>query len=201
MERIIISRRAQIKIIKILWTKVHLLGSIILTPTPRLGLKKNRKISGLSHGFSSITRISVLLFLTLFFYSCTKSPEPINYGRDECEHCRMMITNDKYGAEIITDKGKIFKFDSIECLVEFALEKKSVGDNNQAFLVTDFSAPQNLIDARTAYYVQNDSFRSPMGLNVSAFINDSELQKFLTVNSGRKLTWLEVIELVKQNIM
>lgn len=144
----------------------------------------------------------VFLFSFLFlFLNCGVSPESINYGKDECEHCRMMVTDDKYGSEIVTDNGKIFKFDSIECLVEFAFEKKSIGDNNQTFLVTDFAVPKSLIDARRASYVQNDSFRSPMGLNVSALSNESELQKFLSANGGRKLTWVDVIELVKQSIM
>ena len=113
----------------------------------------------------------------------------------------MMITDNKYGAEVVSDKGKIYKFDSIECLIEFALEKNIVGDASQSFLVTDFSKPENLIDAKTAFYVHNDNFRSPMGLNVSAFGSESELTSFITANGGKKLSWVEVIELVKQNIM
>ncbi|MDP2364337.1 MAG: nitrous oxide reductase accessory protein NosL, partial [Ignavibacteria bacterium] len=64
---------------------------------------------------------------------------------------------------------------------------------------SDFSKPGKLVDARKSYYVHNNNFRSPMGLNVSAFINESEQLKFLTVNSGEKLNWIEVVELVKQD--
>jgi copper chaperone NosL len=112
-----------------------------------------------------------------------------------------MITDNKYGTEVVTDKGKIFKFDSIECLIEFALEKNSLGDGNHSFLVTDYSKPAELIDAKTAYYVHNDNVRSPMGLNVSAFKTEQDLNSFIETNGGKKLSWVEVIELVKQSIM
>lgn len=186
---------------KNLRTKVRLINYMLPTPVLRLGLEENKKFFGFSHDLICLARISILLFLTVFFYACTLSPEPINYGKDECEHCRMMITDNKYGAEVVSDKGKIYKFDSIECLIEFALEKNMVGDANQSFLVTDFSKPEDLIDAKTAFYVHNDNFRSPMGLNVSAFGSESELTSFITANGGKKLSWFDVIELVKQNIM
>jgi hypothetical protein len=40
-----------------------------------------------------------------------------------------------------------------------------------------------------------------MGFNVSAFGSQSEFKNFLSKNGGRKLSWLEVIEMVKQNSM
>ena len=101
----------------------------------------------------------------------------------------------------ITDKGKIYKFDSIECLVEYALEQNILGDEKQTFLVTDFSNPLKLVDAKSAFYVHNDNIRSPMGLNVSAFGNESDMQKFFSDNNGRKIIWLDVIEMIKLSSM
>ena len=48
--------------------------------------------------------------------ACSKGHQPINYGEDECEFCKMMVMDKRYGAELVTDKGKIYFFDSIECL-------------------------------------------------------------------------------------
>lgn len=152
------------------------------------------------HKYKSYSLI-LLLFFSVIFATCSVSPEPINYGKDECEHCRMMITDNKYGTEMITDKGKVFKFDSIECLLKSALQKNLVGDDQHSFLVTNFSVPEQLIDAKTAFYIHNDNFRSPMGLNVSSFSNDSDVQKFLSDNGGQKISWLDVIEMVKQSGM
>ena len=40
-----------------------------------------------------------------------------------------------------------------------------------------------------------------MGLNVTAFNGDEQAQKFISENGGEKLSWVEVIELVKQRSM
>jgi copper chaperone NosL len=142
--------------------------------------------------------ISFIFFATLLFAGCGTDPEPINYGHDECEFCRMLITDNRYGAELITDKRKVFKFDAIECMVEYALVKNLIGDVNQKFLVTDFSLPENFTEATTAFYVKNEKYRSPMGLNVTAFGDHITGQKFVSENGGTALDWIEVIQLVKQ---
>jgi copper chaperone NosL len=142
-----------------------------------------------------------LLFLFHLVTSCGNKPEAINYGQDECEFCRMQISDNRYSAELITDKGKVYKFDSIECMVEFAVLKNLIGDSNQSLLVTDFSNPETFLDATSAFYVQNDNFRSPMGLNVSAFDSEISREKFVAENSGQILNWINIIELVKQRSM
>ena len=139
-----------------------------------------------------------VFFLLFIIISCSNQPEPINYGIDECEFCRMQISDNRYGAELVTDKGKVYKFDSIECLIEFAMVKNLIGDSDQKFLVTDFAQPETFIDASTAFYVHNDNFRSPMGLNVMAFDSEVSRQKFVAESGGNLLNWIDVIELVKQ---
>jgi len=148
-----------------------------------------------------IFSVVFVLLTMLTLASCGSEPEPINYGHDECEFCRMQITDNKYGAELVTDKGKIYKFDSIECMIEFSLVKNTLGDTNNKLLITDFNNPGNLVDARNSFYVKNDKFRSPMGLNVTAFNGEEQVQKFISENGGEKLSWVEVIELVKQRSM
>jgi len=148
-------------------------------------------------------KLTIIIFLLLIFLitSCGSKPEPINYGHDECEFCRMQISDNRYGSELVTDKGKVYKFDSIECLIEFAMVKNLIGDANQNFLVTDFATPESFTDATSAFYVHNDNFRSPMGLNVSAFDSEISRQKFVAESGGDLLNWIDVIELVKQRSM
>ena len=149
----------------------------------------------------NIFRVIFILLTILTLASCGGEPEPINYGHDECEFCRMLVTDNKYGAELVTDKGKVYKYDSIECMIEFSLVKNTLGDTNNKLLITDFDNPGNLVDARNSVYVKNNKFRSPMGLNVTAFNGEEQLQKFISANGGEKLSWVEVIELVKQRSM
>jgi len=147
---------------------------------------------------SSLGLIIILLFALT---SCSSQPEPINYGHDECDFCRMQISDNRYGCELITDKGKVFKFDEAGCMIEYALVENLIGDANQKFLVTDFAVPETFIDANNGFYVHNENFRSPMGLNVMAFDSEVSRQKFVAENSGHLLNWIDVIEMVKQRSM
>lgn len=142
--------------------------------------------------------IFLLLFVLLILSACSKSPEPISYGQDECVYCRMLITDNRYGAEIVSGKGKTYKFDSLECLVGFALEKNLIGDETHRFFVTNFSHPGDFTNARNANYVHNENFKSPMGLNVMAFESKDGAEAFTSDNGGRNLVWINVIDLVKQ---
>jgi copper chaperone NosL len=152
----------------------------------------------LNHKFSSVLLLIVILLLLLTLPSCSSQPEPINYGHDECDFCRMLITDNRYGSELATEKGKVFKFDEVGCMIEYSMVKNLIGDANQKFLVTDFATPESFIDANSAFYVQNDNFRSPMGSNVMAFDSEISRQKFVAENGGHLLNWIDVIELVKQ---
>jgi len=148
------------------------------------------------HKFSSIILLNLILFWN--FYGCKAEPEPIIYGQDECDFCRMQITDNRYGSELVTDKGKVFKFDEVGCMINYGLVKNLIGDANQKFLVTDFAAPETFIDATDGFYVHNEDFRSPMGLNVMAFDSEPSRQKFVAENNGHLLDWIDVIELVKK---
>jgi copper chaperone NosL len=138
--------------------------------------------------------IFTLMAFLIIITACGNYPEPIRYGEDNCAHCKMMITDEKYGAELVTDKGKIYKYDSIECLLEQLHNQTFKEDQIGSMWVIDFSNPQTLIDAKTAYYTKNDNFRSPMGLNVQAFQTEEDFNKFFSEDGGEKLNWPELMK-------
>lgn len=144
---------------------------------------------------------ALLLPLLVIVSSCSKSPEPINYNSDECEYCHMQIVDNQFAAEIVTDKGKVYKFDSIECLAGFALVKNLVEDQNQNLYVNDFNDGGNFLDIRKSFFTHNPDFCSPMGLNVQTFKTKTEAEKFVKENGGAELNWNDVIKLVKDSEM
>ena len=110
------------------------------------------------------------LFILFVATGCSTEPQAINYGKDVCEHCKMVIADEKYGAEIITTKGKVFKFDSAECLMDLITENKQEGQFTDAqLLVINFAKPTTFIDAKTAFYLKDKSYQSPMGGNIAPF--------------------------------
>ena len=135
---------------------------------------------------------SILIFLfASAIWSCSVSPAPINYNYDECAFCKMKISDVRFGAEIVTSKGKIFKYDSAECLVRTHLEDEQ---NNYAYvLVTDYINPHNLIDAETDTFLISENKPSPMGGNLSAYEDKGMAQKVLSDKGGKLLSFEELL--------
>ena len=52
-----------------------------------------------------------IAFMLYLFMSCNTKPEPFAIGKDNCSFCKMGIIDPRFGGEMITKKGKIYKFD------------------------------------------------------------------------------------------
>ncbi|MEZ4905535.1 MAG: nitrous oxide reductase accessory protein NosL [Spirosomataceae bacterium] len=123
------------------------------------------------------------------------NPAPINYGKDACEFCKMMIMDKKYAAEIVTDKGKAYKFDDLSCMVKYMKVNKLNEANFSFFVVNDYSKPGELIDVKTATFLGSKDLRSPMRGDVAAFADKSVAEATKSRFSDAKiLTWKEVFE-------
>jgi len=62
--------------------------------------------------------LPLFFLLLLLFAGCRpKGPVAIEYGQDICAFCKMIIADPRFGAEVITKTGKVYKFDSVECMV------------------------------------------------------------------------------------
>lgn len=143
----------------------------------------------------------IILFFSLMMLvisSCSKQPESIAYGEDECEFCKMIVMDKRYGAELVTDKGKIYKFDSVECLVGYIDNKKLNEKDYSSVWVGNYSNPGNLLDASKAIYLKNDELRSPMGLNVLAVETQDQFDIIFEKDGGKKLVWKDLFPLVKE---
>lgn len=113
--------------------------------------------------------ISILSFLCLFFLSsCSeKEVEPIQFGKDQCELCKMGIEDAKFGTELITEKGRIYKFDDLSCMQSYITENTSEIGNARLF-VPDFISKE-LFPFEKATLISGGVVKSPMNGNVAAF--------------------------------
>lgn len=137
-------------------------------------------------------KYSLIIFIAILFAGCSREPQPIHYGHDQCSYCKMTITDTRYGSELITGKGKIYKFDSAECLVDFVASGEVEEKNIYKLLITDFVTPENFTDAKTALYLISQNLPSPMGANLTGFQNRSDAEKFREEFDGKILSWEEV---------
>ncbi len=142
--------------------------------------------------------LGVTLLLVALFAGCSKETRPINYGKDDCSFCKMLVMDNRYGSEIITAKGKILTFDSVECLANYIAEKKEPRTAYHSYWVSSYAEPGKLIDAEKATYLKNDALKSPMGLNVLAVESDAQLSPITQEFGGTRITFEKIFELIKQ---
>jgi copper chaperone NosL len=70
-----------------------------------------------------VTRRTLLLWL-LLAAACRRSegPEPIAYDRAACVHCRMLISDPAFAAQLQTTDGEVLDFDDPGCLLRYRAE-------------------------------------------------------------------------------
>lgn len=136
--------------------------------------------------------------LIFLLASCTAKTQPLNYGTDGCSFCKMSIVDKKFGAELITKKGKVYKFDSAECMIRFVKSGNVVKQADVAsYWVVNAADEGKLIDATTAIFLHSLQFPSPMGAFISAFANNTQLNTFKAQYPGDVWTWDQTYTAVK----
>lgn len=159
-----------------------LIGLVFVIESGWLGKKKNYNVRNVS-------------MLTLIFYmqSCVPTgPEPIQLYTDTCAFCKMNIADGHFGAELITSKGRVYKFDDISCLLSYKSENN--GDNIKAHFVHHWPQENQLIPAENAVYVQSDKLKSPMSGNIAAFKSETEAAEFQSKLQGKTVSWSQLVQ-------
>jgi len=134
--------------------------------------------------------ISVILIT--FLTSCSVEPEPISYGEDQCDFCKMGVVDKAHSAQYVTSKGKQYKYDAIECLVR-ELNDPEIKEADLAFiLVADYSHPGEMVVASKATYIISKAIKSPMGAYLSAFSNAEDAKSTVAENGGEVYNWEEL---------
>lgn len=152
-----------------------------------LAVLKERKSSARLDKFFSILAVSAFLF------SCSGDKTvPIKINQDNCDFCKMGISDGKHGAEIITQKGRAYKFDDIACMANYCDENADL--KIKSYYVHDFTKDNELIPAEKAFYVKGGNVKSPMNGNIAAFSNKSEAKAYEVKLGAEEIEWIDIIE-------
>ena len=133
-----------------------------------------------------------LFVLVLATASCGASERPIDYGTDDCDYCKMIIMDHRFGSELVTEKGKVYTFDAAECLVEFLHVNEKIAASASLLLVTPYNQPNTLFDAREAIYLVSGELPSPMGAYLNAFSASETALEFQSSHGGNIYDWDEI---------
>lgn len=104
-----------------------------------------------------------------------KGPREIALGKDQCDNCKMNITEPKYAAQLLTSKGRIYKFDDIACLKDYETSNTDDAANATVY-VADFTTGK-FFDAKNATLIKGGDIKSPMGGNTQAYEQKAEAEK------------------------
>lgn len=135
------------------------------------------------------------LIWIILFTACSGKPDPINYGSDACHFCRMTIVDNQHAAQIVTVKGKNYKYDAIECMVH-DLNHWDRPEPDK-ILVADYLTPGGMTDVLNCSYLICKEIPSPMGAYLSAFSNKDKRDEMFNSYGGYKLTWKELRDYLK----
>lgn len=138
----------------------------------------------------------ISLVFSVALLSCSAQPEPINYGADLCHHCKMTLMDEKFGAELVTKKGKVFKFDDVNCLLRYLRSGAIAGKEYKDVLVVNFVKKGELLSVTTASFLLADYILSPMGSRVAAFNTKEAAIQFKGTRAGAVYTWTELEKIV-----
>ncbi len=142
-------------------------------------------------------RLSTAYILAfIFISSCSPKPENIRYGEDACSFCQMGIVDKKFGCELVTDKSKIYKFDAIECLVNFIDQEGLTNEQTPYLLTNTMDKPEQLIPVDQCLFIHSRKMPSPMGMYLNPVHNHDMAKELNKRNEGRIFTWDELPGLV-----
>lgn len=144
------------------------------------------------NNYKQMKRNLTILGLLVFLASCSADPRPIAYGEDACHHCKMKLMDQKFGAELVTEKGKVFIFDDVNCMLQYMDSEEGKRQTYKHILVTDYLNPGVLLDANFAFYLKSEEFKTPMASNIVAFPDYDLLKEYKNKSGGVYLAWGEL---------
>src|SRR5690554_6429991 len=142
-------------------------------------------------------QLFLLSVFMLILSACNVKPAEIEYGSDACHYCDMTIVDHQFASQLVTAKGRAYKYDAVECMVHSLQEQ--FPDVDMAYeLITDFNEPGNLINPESASYLVSEKLPSPMAENVSGYKTQDAAMSKEKDFGGQVYTWEEIQSHLKQ---
>jgi copper chaperone NosL len=135
------------------------------------------------------SRLVVLLLAVPLASACEVAPEPLHVGAEECDHCRMLISDRRFAAQLLTSKGKAYKFDAIECMHAFIGAGTVATADIHSTWVMDLEGSGDWIPTGEATFLRSPAIRSPMGAGLAAFASREAAETAARDLGGSVMGW------------
>jgi nitrous oxide reductase accessory protein NosL len=131
--------------------------------------------------------IPLLSILVLTLGGCARkalTPEPLPVDRVECARCRMLISNERGAAQIVSPSDETRYYDDVGCLAGGWTARH---EGARAFVRVE----ADWLDARVASFAQPAGAQTAMGSGIVAFRTPEAAAR--ADRSGRALTFDDIV--------
>ncbi len=139
--------------------------------------------------------LPILLALTLILGACssgdgTSGPPEIDYGREICLQCGMIISETRYAAAYRLPDGTERTFDDLGGLLVYGHEHGELSDAD--VWVHDVET-EAWVRAERAWYVMTRTRRTPMGYGIVAFADRSRAEALAAEVGTEAVPWPDLL--------
>ncbi|MCB1191660.1 MAG: nitrous oxide reductase accessory protein NosL [Leptospiraceae bacterium] len=136
--------------------------------------------------------IIVMIFLII---GCKQDkPVPIKSNEHRCEYCRMQIMDMRFDSQAVTDKGRRYYFDSIECLVAWWIQNEA---QTKLLWVKNYNNTNEWIELSQAHILRSEKIPSPMGGFFSAYKTENDREENKNKFGGKPYNIDEIKNYIK----
>jgi copper chaperone NosL len=134
----------------------------------------------------------VIAGMMLTFLSCggAATPKAINVNKDVCVACKMTVVDLKFAPQLITDKGKYYVFDDINCMVKFAKSDEKLKTGKM--FVPNYLNETEFLEVQSAFYIEGGDVKSPMNANIAAFKTAEEANQYAERLNANVILWEDI---------
>jgi len=129
------------------------------------------------------------LVFILLLLSCSgdKGAEPvdIHYGQDICERCKMIISEEKFSAQLILNNGNIYKFDDIGGMIHY-INEKNLSPEISKIYVKDYNTGKWL-SSEEALFIFTNKIKTPMNYGIIALSVKQSADNNFSEHGGSKV--------------
>ena len=133
------------------------------------------------------------LFVLLLLACGTPGPVALRWDEESCRHCHMILADRRFGAEVVTTRGRALSFDDAGCAANHLATGATPAAEVSSVWVIDYTHPGILIAADSALFVRSSAFHTPMGSGVVATPTLAAATALVHQTGGIVLTWDQVL--------